>query len=122
MRENFAFLPKKRADAERSEREYLVEMRLQSSSPLAGSSIEQGGLRQLPGLFLMRLEREGEFISPVAPDENLRAGDLLTFVGIAETIVDLQKFRGLVPEDRQHGVGPPMGWHLHEIVIAPNST
>ena len=66
-------------------------------------------------------KQDCQAFSRPGPDERLNAGDRLTFVGIAETIVDLQKFRGLVPEEREAGEGPPMGWHLHEIVIAPNS-
>lgn len=109
------------ADPESAARQYLVEMRLEAGAPLAGMTIEQGELRHLPGLFLMRIERDGLVISPVGPDEVLRAEDLLSFVGVAETIVDLQKFRGLVPQDREDGDAPATGWHLQEIVIAPNS-
>ena len=109
-------------DPATSARQYFVEMRLEISSPLIGSSIEQAGLRHLPGLFLMRIERAGQLISPVGPDEVLLADDQLSFVGVAETIVDLQRFRGLVPLERGSGVSAGSGQRLQEIVIAPNST
>ena len=107
--------------AEEQEREYLVEMRLLADSPLAGRSIEEAGLRHLPGLFLVRIERESEVIGPVGPEEKLQANDQLTFAGVVETIVDLQRLRGLVPVDRDPDVVVTAGWRLHEIVLSPGS-
>jgi len=37
----------------------------------------------------------------VSPQERLRGGDRLVFVGIVESVVDLQKIRGLVPASEQ---------------------
>jgi len=78
-------------------REYLANMRVEPASRLAGQSIEQAGLRHLPGLFLIEIVREEQVISPVLPDQLLRSGDLLTFTGVVDTIVDLEKIPGLVP-------------------------
>ncbi|MFP6762040.1 MAG: SLC13 family permease, partial [Planctomycetaceae bacterium] len=64
-----------------------------------GKNVEQAGLRHLPGLFLAEIERGGQVIPAVAPTEVLRADDRLIFVGIVESVVDLQKIRGLVPPD-----------------------
>ena len=78
-----------------SPREYMLEMDLRGPSPLIGETVESAGLRHLPGLFLVRIERSTGVLSPVGPGERLREGDRLTFAGVIETIVDLQRFRGL---------------------------
>jgi len=78
-------------------KEYTVEMQVESDSPLVGKSIESAGLRHLPGLFLAEIDRDGSSIPAVSPRETLRAGDRLLFVGVVESIVELQRIRGLVP-------------------------
>jgi di/tricarboxylate transporter len=82
-------------------REYTVEMIVQPGSPLVGSTIEQAGLRQLPGMFLAEIDREGQVLPAVGPEEKLRAEDRLVFVGIVESVVDLQRIRGLKPATDQ---------------------
>ncbi|MBN2308327.1 MAG: SLC13 family permease [Candidatus Hydrogenedentes bacterium] len=78
-------------------REYLVNLLVQPNCRLLGNRIEEAGLRRLPGLFLIEIVREGHVISPVPPDQILRAGDVLTFTGVVGTIVDLKRIPGLVP-------------------------
>ncbi len=102
-------------------REYTVELGLDAPSPLIGSSIETAGLRHLPGLFLVRIERQAATVSPVAPTEILRAGDLLTFAGSVETIVDLRRFRGLYPTADTRPPATDGSWHLHEAVVSHGS-
>jgi di/tricarboxylate transporter len=80
-----------------SQREYLTELEVRADCPLAGQRIEKAGLRHLPGLFLIRIERAEEIVAPVGPEERLKVGDRLVFTGVVSTIVDLQKIRGLVP-------------------------
>jgi di/tricarboxylate transporter len=82
-------------------REYTVQMSVEADSPLAGMTITEAGLRHLPGLYLIEIERQGRVIPAVSPDERLEGGDLLLFAGIVESIVDLQKIRGLVPATDQ---------------------
>ncbi len=87
-------------------RQYTAAMRVMRESPVVGKTIEAADLRQLPGLFLSRIEREDETIIAVAPDERLRAGDVLVFVGVLESLKDLREVRGLEPivEDEGHGL------------------
>ena len=80
-----------------SRREYLVEMAVEPACRLVGQNLEQAGLRRLPGLFLIEIERNGDTISPVSPDEVIRENDRLTFTGIVGTIVELESIPGLVP-------------------------
>ncbi len=101
-------------------RRYLLEMKLSDPSPLVGRTIEEAGLRHLPGLFLVRVERSTGLISPVGPDVRLFSGDLLTFAGVVDTIVDLRKYPGLTPTASDR---PPeaRSWELHEAVVSPGS-
>lgn len=82
-------------------REYTVEMLVDDHAPLVGRTVEQAGLRHLPGAFLVEIERGGDILSAVAPDERLLARDRLVFAGIVESVVDLQKIRGLKPATDQ---------------------
>jgi di/tricarboxylate transporter len=82
-------------------REYVVEMLVEAGSPLAGRTIEQAGLRHLPGLYLIEIEREGQVMPAVSSQVVLRGEDRLFFAGIVESVVDLQRIRGLVPATNQ---------------------
>ncbi|MGH7458053.1 MAG: SLC13 family permease [Longimicrobiaceae bacterium] len=91
-------LPDRRPARQRFEdefREFVVPMRIEGKGPLVGKTVEEAGLRHLQGVFLAELERDGQIIAPVSPDEPLAEGDLLTFVGLADLVVDLQGMRGL---------------------------
>lgn len=90
------------ATINRDRREYLVEVLVDHQSPLVGQRIADAGLRHLPGLFLMNIERGGRFVGPVGPDEQLAAGDRLVFTGVASTVADLRRFPGLVPASESH--------------------
>jgi di/tricarboxylate transporter len=82
-------------------RQYTIAMRVPADSPLVGRSIEQAGLRRLPGAFVMEIDRGGEILPAVSPDTPLHADDVLVFVGIIDSVLDLQKMRGLQPATNQ---------------------
>ena len=82
-------------------REYTVEMLVAEDSPLIGKSIEEAGLRSLPGMYLIEIDRKNQTLPAVSPQERLQAHDRLVFVGIIESVVDLQKIRGLTPATDQ---------------------
>lgn len=107
-----------------AQREYMVEMMVEPICPLIGQSVQDAGLRQLPGLFLVEIDRGGEIVSPVGPEERLESGDRLVFVGVVSTIVDLQRIRGLVPatEDAQSdSMLERLGRNLVEAVVSASS-
>lgn len=107
-----------------STRDYLLDMVIQPSCRLHGRSVQEGGLRQLPGLFLIEVEREGQVIAPVGPDVILRAGDRLTFTGVVGSIVELERIPGLVPaadEGYEARSAKRRGRRLCEAVISPAS-
>lgn len=91
-----------RADLSEEFREFVVRMMVEAGGALDGRSVEAGRLRNLAGVFLVEVERGGEMIAPVSPQAVLRGGDLLTFVGRADVVVDLHATRGLVSAERNH--------------------
>jgi len=102
-------------------RRYTAEFEVIEPSVLTGKTVEQAGLRRLPGLFLVSIERETGTIAPVGPGVRLFPADRLTFAGVLETIVDLRKFRGLEPvaEEKRHE--RPGSAELHEAVVSQGS-
>ena len=82
-------------------RRYTVQMEVRPDSPIVGKSIEQAGLRHLPGLYLSEIERDGQSLPAPSPGALIEANDRLSFAGILESVVDLRKIRGLVPATNQ---------------------
>jgi di/tricarboxylate transporter len=82
-------------------REYTVEMLVEKGSKLSGKSIEDAGLRQLPGMYLIEIDRQGQIMPAVSSYEVLHDGDRLVFAGVIESVIDLQKTQGLTPASNQ---------------------
>ena len=82
-------------------RQYTLEMCVPVGSPMADKTVEQAGLRHLPGLYLAEIVRGQQVIPAVGPQEMLRDGDQLVFVGAIDSIVDLHRLRGLQPATNQ---------------------
>lgn len=103
-------------------REYTLELMVPEGSPLAGRTIEQAGLRNLPGCFLVEIERGDEILSAVGPDQGLRAQDRLLFAGVVASIRDLSNLRGLAPATDQVFKldSPRYRRRLFEAVISPS--
>ncbi len=111
-----------RGQLEESVREFAVTMTVVPGGPLEGVEVEAGGLRNLQGVFLAEIERGGEQIAPVAPNQVLRGGDRLNFVGRADHVVDLQSRRGLVSAEAQHMMHFDSARHgFFQAVVGANS-
>ncbi|MFT4562172.1 MAG: di/tricarboxylate transporter [Gammaproteobacteria bacterium] len=82
-------------------REYVVEMIVDEDSELIGQTIESAGLRGLPQLYLIEIERDHELIAAVSGNIELHANDRLVFAGVVDSVVDLQRFNGLRPANEQ---------------------
>ena len=91
-----------RTDLGHEAREFSVSMRVLQDGPLSERTVEEAGLRNLQGVFLVEIERETETIAPVASNTVLRGGDRLCFVGRVDQVVDLQMMRGLESFEQQH--------------------
>jgi di/tricarboxylate transporter len=82
-------------------RSYTVEMIVEPGSPLVSKTIEEAGLRHLSGTYLMEIDRGDQILPAIGPETRLHAGDRLVFVGIVDSVVDLQRIRGLQPATDQ---------------------
>lgn len=76
-------------------RDYHFELRVSRASPLAGSTVEQAGLRALGDAYLTLLVRDEHVVGPVGPDEVLQEGDIMAFTGNAAQIDPLLERPGL---------------------------
>jgi di/tricarboxylate transporter len=81
-------------------KEYSVEMLVDPNGALVGKTIEQAGLRHLVNLYLAQIDRNGDIMT-TSPRTELRANDRLFFVGAVDSVVDLNKFNGLLPATSQ---------------------
>lgn len=108
----------------RNPREYTVALLVQERSPIVGDTVQEAGLRQLQGLFLVEVTRaDGTVIPAVAPETKIEAGDTLLFAGIVETVTELYHIPGLVPAAGQSQKMKIERHHrrLVELVIASSS-
>jgi di/tricarboxylate transporter len=102
-------------------REYVAAMAVRDDCPLVDRSVEEAGLRRLPGLFLVEIDRQGHVITPVSPDEFIRSGDHLVFAGVVSTIIELQRIRGFVPIAEDPGAASDPTHRLAEAVVSRSS-
>ncbi|MGH9321963.1 MAG: SLC13 family permease [Vicinamibacteria bacterium] len=115
-------LPERKPALNRLEdpRAYTVEMLVEPASALEGKSIEEAGLRHLSGMYLMEIDRDEQILTAVGPEMKLQGGDRLIFVGVVESVVELQRLRGLKPATNQVFKldGPPGERCLVEAVVS----
>ena len=119
-------LPDRRSPEEMiqdNSREYSVTLEVQDGCPLIGRTVEEGGLRQLRGLFLAEIERGPDVLTPIRREQQILHGDRLTFFGAAETVVDLQRIKGLeaVSESGDVIKTRRANYGLFEVVVSANS-
>lgn len=115
-------IPERRAAVSASDdpKKYTVEMQVDPEGPLVGKSIQNAGLRSLPGLYVAEIQRGTEVI-PAKPNARLQSDDALILVGALESVVDLRKIRGLLtPDDQGRKLEIP-AWRrtLIEAVVSP---
>lgn len=82
-------------------KQYTVEMIVDPAGPVAGRTIEEAGLRHLQSMYLAEVDRRGEVIAAVSPTLRLEAEDRLVFVGVVDSVLELQRIRGLRPATDQ---------------------
>lgn len=76
-------------DFSKRSREYLVEAEIRPKSPISGKTVEEAGLRNLPGLYLVEIHRGEIRFSAVPPGMQLLEGDLLVFAGDTANIAEM---------------------------------
>lgn len=103
------------------EREYFVEAIVKANSILIGKSIEEAGLRNLKGMYLVEIMRNETAISPVSPMEKLKQEDVLLFAGDALSINDLRNPKLGLSLPKACNLSESKSNQLLEVVVAPNS-
>ncbi|MBB3209026.1 di/tricarboxylate transporter [Rhodopirellula rubra] len=100
---------------------YTVEMQVDPTGPLVGRTIQQAGLRALPGLYVAEIQRADGRIEPAKPQQRIYGEDILILVGALESVVDLRKIRGLTTPDGQSRKLEVPAWQrtLIEAVVSP---
>lgn len=88
-------LPERAMNGRDGSQAWFLEAQVQSGSAMIGKSIEENQLRNLEGLFLVEILRDGRLISPVGPEEVLVDDDVLIFTGEVERVQALERFDGL---------------------------
>ncbi len=74
---------------ENNTRQYVVEAQVTSNSSFVGKTIEEAKLRNLEGLYLFQIIRNGQELTAPTNDTILIANDILMFAGKTESIADL---------------------------------
>ncbi|MGB4205282.1 MAG: SLC13 family permease [Bacteroidales bacterium] len=70
-------------------REYIAEVRIANGAEYHGKTVEEAGLRNLKGLFLVEIIRNDRTIKPVSASTILRENDILLFAGETESITEM---------------------------------
>lgn len=104
------------------ERDYTFRLQVAPGGPLEGRSVTESGLRNLEQVYLAGLRREELELAPVGPGAVLQAGDVLTFVGRVDQVLEVSSRAGLVHADETQATLLDGDRHgLVEAVVGVNS-
>lgn len=119
-------LPKRRAAVEEfteEMRDFTVRMEVIEGGSMDGLTVADAGLRNLKGIFLVEIDRAGQLISAVGPEQELLGGDRLTFTGGSTAVVDFQRTAGLRSAETEHMLEIDSPEHtFYEAVIGADSS
>jgi di/tricarboxylate transporter len=78
-------------NVEATPREYMVEVQIREGSDMIGKTVDEAGLRNLKGLFLVEIIRGTLTIRAVGRSTVLFRDDIMIFAGDTETIAEMIK-------------------------------
>jgi di/tricarboxylate transporter len=115
-------------DLTRRAKEFQMAARIDAGGPLVGHTVAESGLRDLDGVFLAVIEREGiddgrSRALAASPDTVLQANDVCCFVGDVGRVLDLHEIAGMTSLESAHlldAEGP--GTAVFEAVVSPGSS
>ena len=76
-------------------REFSVEMLVIPNSRISGITLREAQLRDLQGIFLIEIIRDGQVLDHFTKETILKENDRLIFIGDIDSIVDLESIEGL---------------------------
>ncbi|MGS0537326.1 SLC13 family permease [Pseudoalteromonas sp. SaAl2] len=97
---------------------FYLEGKVEPGSKLIGKSVEENGLRDLKDLFLAEILRGDRRICAVTPQQIIKSGDVLLFVGDIKSVPLLTRFDGLKVVHDKHEKDVE---HLVEVVVSQSS-
>jgi len=93
---------------------YTAEVVIEPDGPLVGKTIEQAGLRHLQGLFVVELDRRGQVMAAVGPEQLLEANDRLVLAAVdcVRPPIRFSRFKGrrLSVRSSRRWFPPPTRW------------
>ncbi|MEQ9062709.1 MAG: SLC13 family permease [Vicingaceae bacterium] len=101
--------------------QYIHEVELEDGNDLEGVTVVDAGLKNLKGIYLIEISRNGEVITPIEPSTVLQKGDHLYFAGDTERLVrfvENQKGIKLPSEEKLDKVG---AGSIVEVIVSANS-
>lgn len=116
------FKTKAAPDKQRNTRRtYTTELKVVAGGHLDGQRIADAGLRNLKGLFITDVYREGNLITAVDSSFVLQGNDYLFLSGDSKAVTELlhQQENGLVNAEHKHGIGEKRP--LVEVLVGNNS-
>ncbi len=105
-------------------RQYVTEVRISNTSPLAGNTLLESRLGQDYDLTVLAIERDGVGLAPIDRDTIVQGGDLLTVKGVADDLMAAREALGLsIEAERKLDVErlEPGNVQLIEATLAPHS-
>ena len=105
-------------------REYVTEVRVSTTSPLAGKTLLDSGLGRDYDLTVLGLERDGECLDRIGRDTLIQKDDLLTVEGSPDDLMEAREALGLASEAEQRldlERLEPGNVQLIEATLAPNT-
>ncbi len=103
-------------------RQYVVEAQVSPNSPLIGKTIEEAKLRNLRGLFLFQIIRQGQELPAVPNDAILLPNDILLFAGQTDSIAELLALHKSLRMPSVGMFARKKNLDIVEIVISDNSS
>jgi uncharacterized protein with PhoU and TrkA domain len=77
--------------------DFTLHAQVPDDSPVAGKSIQDAGLRELDGLFLVSVQRGNTQYSAVGPTFQLERGDVLSFAGVVQNFLTFCQSKSITP-------------------------
>jgi di/tricarboxylate transporter len=106
-------------------RDYLTELRIGEKSPLVGQTLVETDMGENYGLNVLYVSKNGSSISAL-DSYRMNQGDVLLLEGAAQNIVNARRQYKLQDVDdwtaaQWRPEGETDGFHLAEVILAPNS-
>ncbi len=110
------YLPERAPRSLSADQRYFIVASVNANSNLIEKTVQEIGLRDLNGLYLLEIERDNRLITPVFSHQIIRKGDALIFTGSLEQVNELKRFPGL--EIMGEEIGELLSSNLIEVVVA----